>query len=44
MTGTLNRLATHKPNLLVNGISIGRADTDWNLVWFLCPWCGQRCR
>jgi hypothetical protein len=27
MTGTFNRLARHKPNLLVNRISIGLAET-----------------
>lgn len=41
MTGTFNRLATHKPNLLVNGISIGLAETDWNLAW--CQRCYNAC-
>jgi hypothetical protein len=37
------RLASRRPNLFGGGVAIGLAETDWNLAWFPCPCCGQRC-
>jgi len=38
------RLATHTPNLLVDGNHVPVVWTDWALPWFECPRCRRRCR
>src|SRR5215813_9291164 len=38
------QLATHSPNLWINGNRVLVVWTDWALPWFECPRCGRRCR
>jgi hypothetical protein len=38
------QLATHRPNLWINGNRVLVVWTDWALPWFECPRCGRRCR
>jgi hypothetical protein len=38
------QLAVGGLDLLVHGIAIRLAETDWNLRWFLCLRCGEPCR
>jgi hypothetical protein len=38
------QLATHSPNLWINGNRVLVVWTDWSLPWFECPRCGRRCR
>jgi hypothetical protein len=42
--GRGSQLVARGANLLVDGNPIALDFTDWNLAWFLCPRCGQRCR
>jgi hypothetical protein len=39
-----HHLAAGRLEIRVDGIPIGLARTDWNLVWFLCPQCSKRRR